>query len=58
MLNKRNTCVYRKPKPGRNGDEARLGSRVNLLIRSAERSERPLAARVAHLVRFEGYGFW
>jgi transposase len=24
------TCVYRKPKPGRNGDEARQGSGVNL----------------------------
>ncbi len=22
-------CVYRKPKPGRNGDEGRRGSRVN-----------------------------
>jgi hypothetical protein len=23
------TCAYRKPKSGHNGDEARLGSRVN-----------------------------
>jgi hypothetical protein len=23
-------CVYRKPKPERNGDEGRQGSRVNL----------------------------
>jgi glycine/D-amino acid oxidase-like deaminating enzyme len=37
----REGCVYRKPKPAHNGDEARQGSRVNLLIQSAERGERP-----------------
>ena len=25
----KNRCVYRKPKPGRSGDEVRQGSRVN-----------------------------
>ena len=34
-------CVYRKPKPAHNGDEARQGSRVNLLIQSAEQGARP-----------------
>jgi hypothetical protein len=34
-------CVYPKPKPGHICDEVRQGSRVNLLIRSAERGARP-----------------
>jgi len=45
-------CVYRKPKPGHSGDEARQGSGVNLWFQSAERGERP-----AHLCPMTG-AFW
>jgi len=34
-------CVYRKPIPGRSGDEVRQGSRVNERFRSTEWGERP-----------------
>jgi hypothetical protein len=34
-------CVYRKPKPARNGDEDHQGSSVNWWFRFAERGERP-----------------
>jgi hypothetical protein len=34
-------CVYRKPKPGRSGDEVRQGLGVNRCFRSAEQGERP-----------------
>jgi hypothetical protein len=35
-------CVYRKPKPGRNGDEAHRESRVTRCSRPAERDETPV----------------
>ena len=43
------TCVYRKPKPGRNGDAVRRGSRATRYSRSAEWGERP-----AHLCPVTG----
>jgi hypothetical protein len=35
------SCVYRKLKPGRSGDEVRQGLGVNRCFRSAEQGERP-----------------
>jgi hypothetical protein len=41
LIRDNDSCVYRKLKPGRSGDEVRQGLGVNRCFRSAEQGERP-----------------